>query len=189
MTLLHVRVRSQINCGDVTMLNQKRPSLATMTKSALGNVLAELCIKSRVRNKMIHSLPWITILGHAWRDLPMIFQSLANRLTCDPKIFIHGNSCIILICYMEVQRTWLNINKFHHNYHHHQHHHHHHHHHHRQIGSVKLSHCYILRGACVGCIVILSKVVNVFTGKGRLLFVPVLCIRLCVYINNDKVTD
>ena len=53
---------------------------------------------------MIHSLPWITIFGslvmrfannfHSW--LRHSWKLLANRLTCDPKIVIHGNSCIIL---------------------------------------------------------------------------------------------
>ena len=61
--------------------------------------LAELCvqdIKQRVRNKIIHSLPWITIFG----PLVMRFANEANRLTRDPKIVIHGNSCIILyVCY------------------------------------------------------------------------------------------
>ena len=39
-------------------------------------VLVELClqdIKSRVRNKMIHLLLLITIWGHSWGNLPMIF--------------------------------------------------------------------------------------------------------------------
>ena len=38
--------------------------------------LAELCIqdmKLRVRNKLIHSLLWITIFGQSWSDLPMSF--------------------------------------------------------------------------------------------------------------------
>ena len=57
-----------------------------------------------MRNKIIHSLPWITIfwslvmwfandfnswLRHSWK-------SLANHLTRDQKLVIHGNSCIIL---------------------------------------------------------------------------------------------
>ena len=69
---------------------------------------------------MMHELPWITIFGHSWGDLPMIFtsdevtsenrwfandfhewqshhwKSLANNLTIDQKILIHGNECIIL---------------------------------------------------------------------------------------------
>ena len=53
---------------------------------------------------MIHSLPRITTWGHSWCDLPMIFtrdfvtreNNWQNRLTRDPKIVIHGNSCIIL---------------------------------------------------------------------------------------------
>ena len=38
--------------------------------------VAEQCVqdkKLRVRNKIIHSLPWITIFGHSWGDLPLIF--------------------------------------------------------------------------------------------------------------------
>ena len=37
---------------------------------------AEQCVqdkKLRVRNKIIHSLPWITIFGDSWGDLPLIF--------------------------------------------------------------------------------------------------------------------
>ena len=53
---------------------------------------------------MIHELPWITIFGslvtrfandfHSW--LRHSWKPLANRLTRDPKIVIHGNSCIFL---------------------------------------------------------------------------------------------
>ena len=69
--------------------------------------LEKMCVKDiklRVRNKIIHSLPWITIFGslvmrftndfHSW--LRHSRKSLANRLNRDPKIVIHGNSCIIL---------------------------------------------------------------------------------------------
>ena len=54
--------------------------------------------------KMMHELPWITIFGsrvrrfannfHEWRSHE--WKSLANRITSDPKIVIHGNECIIL---------------------------------------------------------------------------------------------
>ena len=102
-------VTSQINCGDVTMLIQKRPSSATIAKWAIDDLfLAELCvqnIKQHVRNEIIHWLPWIMIFGslvmrfakdlHSW--LRHSWKSLANRLTRDPKIVIHGNSCIILV--------------------------------------------------------------------------------------------
>ena len=73
--------------------------------------LAELCvqdIKSHVRNKIIHSLLWITnfwshvmwfaIDFHLW--LSHSWKSLANHLTPGQKIFIHGNSCIILYGFM-----------------------------------------------------------------------------------------
>ena len=70
--------------------------------------LAELCVQGHkitcIRNKIIHSLPWMTIFGslvmrfaddfHSW--LRHSWKSSANRLTRDPKIVIHGNSCIIL---------------------------------------------------------------------------------------------
>ena len=76
--------------------------------------LAELCvqhIEERVRNKIIHSLRWMMIFGslvrlfandfHSW--LHHLWKSLANRLTCDPKIVIHGNSCIILYILIIIQ--------------------------------------------------------------------------------------
>ena len=31
--------------------------------------------KEEVRNKLIHSLPWIKMFGHSWCNLPMIFTS------------------------------------------------------------------------------------------------------------------
>ena len=37
MPVSYIRVTSQINCGDVTILNQKRLSLATMAISAIDN--------------------------------------------------------------------------------------------------------------------------------------------------------
>ena len=77
-------------------------------------VLEKLCVKDKklhVRNKIIHSLPWITIflslvMGftndfHSW--LHHSWKSLANRLTREPKIVIHGNSCIILYILMQNQ--------------------------------------------------------------------------------------
>ena len=52
----------------------------------------------------MHELPWIAIFGsrvrrfannfHEWRSHE--WKSLANRITSDPKIVIHGNECIIL---------------------------------------------------------------------------------------------
>ena len=52
----------------------------------------------------MHELPWITIFGsrvrrlangfHEWRSHE--WKLLANRITSDPKIVIHGNECIIL---------------------------------------------------------------------------------------------
>ena len=44
--------------------------------------------------------------GHSWGDLPITlyswhsWKSLANRPTRDPKIVIHGNSCIILYIFI-----------------------------------------------------------------------------------------
>ena len=79
--------------------------------------LKKLCVKDiklRVRNKMIHSLPWITIVGsllrrfandfHSW--LRHSWKSLANRLNRDPKIVIHGNSCIILYIWVYTVSCW-----------------------------------------------------------------------------------
>ena len=61
MSVPHVRVTSQIIYGDVTMLSQIIPSLATMAKWVIGDLfLAELCVQDieyRVRNEIIQSLP------------------------------------------------------------------------------------------------------------------------------------
>ena len=56
------------------------------------------------RQRTMHELPWITILGsrvrpfahyfHEWRSHE--WKPSANRITSDPKIIIHGNECIIL---------------------------------------------------------------------------------------------
>ena len=45
MLVSYIRVTSQINCGDVTMLNQKRLSLATTAKSAIDDFFAELRVQ------------------------------------------------------------------------------------------------------------------------------------------------
>ena len=50
-------------------------------------------IKLRVRNKIIHSLQWITIF---LVTSEVICQWFSNHLTRDQTIVIHGNSCIIL---------------------------------------------------------------------------------------------
>ena len=59
--------------------------------------------------RIMHELPWITIFGsrvrrfannfHEWKIHE--WKSLANHITSDSKIFIHGNECIIifLTCY------------------------------------------------------------------------------------------
>ena len=118
MLVPYVRVTSQINCGDVTILSQKRPSLAAMAKSAIDDwfYIGIVCsghIKQSMRNKIIYSLPWITIFGwllmrfandlHSW--LRHSWQSLANRLTRDPKIVIQGNSCINLYLFTQWVRV------------------------------------------------------------------------------------
>ena len=56
------------------------------------------------KKRIMHELPGITIFGsrvrrfannfYEWRSHE--WKSLANRLTSDPKIAIHGNECIIL---------------------------------------------------------------------------------------------
>ena len=107
MLVYPVCVTSQINCGDVTMPSQKKTVLDVNCDMSDRWLFSEiLCVKDiklRVRNKIIQSLPWITIFGslvirftndfHSW--LRHSWKSLANRLTRDPKIVIHGNSCII----------------------------------------------------------------------------------------------
>ena len=97
--------------GDNVELNDRR------------SFLAELCvqdIKQRVRNRIIHSLPWITIFWslvrwfandfHEWRSHE--WKSLANHLTRDQKIVIHGNSCIILYIYIMCDRIRFLYSRF-----------------------------------------------------------------------------
>ena len=65
--------------------------------------------KIAYKNKIIHLIPRITIfcslvmrfaydfhlIRHSWK-------LLANHLTCDPKIIIHDNSCIVLNLYYSI---------------------------------------------------------------------------------------
>ena len=65
--------------------------------------------------RIVHELPWIMIFGskvrwfannfHEWRSY--VRKSLANCITSHPKIFIHGNKCIILFltCYLMFLNT------------------------------------------------------------------------------------
>ena len=68
----------------------------------------------KLLSRSVHSLPWITTFGslvmrfannfHSW--LRHSWKLLAIRFTRDPKIVIHGNSCIILYIHAGVQR-WM----------------------------------------------------------------------------------
>ena len=78
MPVPDVRVTSQINCGDVTILSQKRPSLATMAKSAIDNLFFSgiLCSGHRIVCKKWNNT-FVTMnincFAHSWSDLPIIF--------------------------------------------------------------------------------------------------------------------
>ena len=80
-----------------------------MAKSAIDVFSGIVClghIKIACQNEIITSLPWQTILGsfmkrfandfHSW--LRHSWKLLTYRLTPDPKIVTHGNSCIINLC-------------------------------------------------------------------------------------------
>ena len=112
MPVPRVLVTSQINCGDVTMLIQKKNGLSDNAKSAIDNCFSGMNfafrdIKLRVRNKMGHSLPWITVFGllvmrfannfHAWLRRSWKVFVFTKRLARSPKIVILGSSCIIFI--------------------------------------------------------------------------------------------
>ena len=76
MHVPRVRVTSQINCDNVTMLSQKRPSSATMAKWAI--VCSEMvCSRHKIacKNKIIHSLPWITIFWSLVRWFSRVTKS------------------------------------------------------------------------------------------------------------------
>ena len=80
-------VMTQIICDDTDHLWWRHN--AKSEKTVLGNEMRDRClfvaewcvqyIKKRVRNKIIHSLPWITIFGHSWGDLPMIFVKIIGK--------------------------------------------------------------------------------------------------------------
>ena len=54
----YIRVTSQINCGDVTILNQKRVSLATMAKSAIDNCFSRIvCSGHQIACKKLNNTP------------------------------------------------------------------------------------------------------------------------------------
>ena len=72
----HVRVTSKINCGDMTVLSQKRPSLATMEKWAIDDCFRFLCVENIIACKKWNNA-FVTMnndfFGYLWCDLPMIF--------------------------------------------------------------------------------------------------------------------
>ena len=77
MLVSRVRVTSQIHCGDVTMLNRKRPSLATVAKWAIDHCFSRIvCSGHKIACKKWNNT-FVTVindfLGHSWCDLPMIF--------------------------------------------------------------------------------------------------------------------
>ena len=70
---------------------------------AAGIVLAHYCVYGDIQ-RIVHGVAWITIFGsrvrlfannfHEWRSHE--WKSLANRITSDHNIVIHGKECIIL---------------------------------------------------------------------------------------------
>ena len=94
ISTINLRVdRSRINLAD----NKIFIFLPTLVNSTPLDLLHKIL-------RIMHELPWITIFGsrvrrfandfHEWRSHE--WKSLANRITSDPKIVIHGNECIIL---------------------------------------------------------------------------------------------
>ena len=106
MLVSYIRVTSQINCGDVIILNQKRLSLATTAKSAIDNYFGGIeCSGHQIACKKYNNT-FVTVNNDFWVTRDTICQwfssqriLLANRLTRDPEIVIHGKSCIVLYMY------------------------------------------------------------------------------------------
>ena len=104
MLVTYIRMTSQINCGDVTILNQKRLPLATTAKSAIDNCFGGIeCSEHQIACKKWNNT-FVTVNNDFWVTRDAICQwfswkLLTNRLTRDPKIVIHGNLCIILYIY------------------------------------------------------------------------------------------
>ena len=55
IAVAHVRVMSQIRCGDVTMLSQKRPSSATMVKSAIDTCFSGIVCSGHEMQQFVHN--------------------------------------------------------------------------------------------------------------------------------------
>ena len=87
MSVSYIRVTSQINCGDVTILNQKRLSSAPIAKSAIHNCFSGIvCSGHQIACKKYNNA-FVTVnndvLGHSWCDLPMIFtRDFVTRENC-----------------------------------------------------------------------------------------------------------
>ena len=94
MPVPYVRVTSQVIYGDVTILSQKRPSLATMAKSAIDDCFSGIarsghkiaCKKYNNTFVTMNNIFWSLVVRfandfHPW--LRPSWKSLANRLTPD----------------------------------------------------------------------------------------------------------
>ena len=102
MPVSRIRVTSQIKFGAYLNAKSEKTVLDNYGKMSDPWLCSELCvqdIKYRVKNKIMHSFPWITIFRsrvrwfannfHKWRSHE--WKSLTNRITD-----IHGNSHIFL---------------------------------------------------------------------------------------------
>ena len=107
MLVSRVLVTLQINCGDVTILRQKRPSLATMTKWTIDDCFNEaVCSGHKIAYKKSNNT-FVTLNNDILVTREVICQwfsfvtsSLVKLIAKSShswsKIVIHGNSCIIL---------------------------------------------------------------------------------------------
>ena len=124
MPVSYIRVMSQFNCGDVTILNQKRLSLATMAKSAIDNCFSRIVCSGH----QIACKKWNNIFVTVNNDFGVTREAICQWFSLEtsslvkiigksphswPKMVIHGNSCIILYispsCNVYASVNWISI--------------------------------------------------------------------------------
>ena len=108
MLVSYIRVTSQINCGDVTILNQKILSLVTTAKSAIDNCFGGIeCSGHQITCKKLNNI-FVTVNNNFWvtRDVICQWFSLTREnywqiasLVTQKSLFTVTHA-LFLICYI-----------------------------------------------------------------------------------------
>ena len=85
-----VRETSQIHCGEITILSQKRPPLAIMARLAIDNCFQSMCVfraNSVLEIKTLHRSTWVMIfVTHEaiWQWFTFVTSSLLKPIAESP---------------------------------------------------------------------------------------------------------